>query len=60
MGLVACRACGLGISSEAQACPRCGHPVPRDPVRRALVYGFVSVLVFAATWYVGKWLIDRM
>ena len=41
MALVKCPECGTDVSSEAAACPKCGHPLqakpaggvnPKDPV----------------------------
>jgi hypothetical protein len=33
MALVKCPACKADISSEAQSCPKCGHPMPRKTSR---------------------------
>ena len=51
MPLVKCPTCGAEISSEAAACPKCGHPMkatpagginPKDPVH---VLGIIIVVI---------------
>lgn len=47
--LVACSECSHSVSEKAAACPKCGHPVPRDEAEaRARVYDTVSILFFGA------------
>ena len=53
MALIQCPECGVDVSSEAAACPNCGHPLkarpsgginPKDPVH---VIGIILVVVIA-------------
>ena len=32
MSLISCPECGKAVSSEAQACPSCGHPIKPPPI----------------------------
>src|SRR3979490_520135 len=44
--LIACRACGNQVSSEARACPRCGAPGRRLPgwgIPVAIVFSIVVI-----------------
>lgn len=56
MSLIKCPSCGADVSTEAAACPKCGHPLKatpagglnlQDPVHLIAVIGLVViVLVF--------------
>jgi hypothetical protein len=46
----ACKACGKPVSSEASACPHCGHPQKRsknDPIWLRILIGFRRVIRWA-------------
>jgi hypothetical protein len=43
--LVACRACGNQVSTEAKACPRCGAPPKHLHVARIIAGGISTVLL---------------
>jgi hypothetical protein len=49
MPLVSCVECDHPISTEARACPSCGHPVDRPP-RLALVWACRTLLAVTALY----------
>jgi len=58
MALTRCPECGRSVSTQAAACPGCGHPLqPRDgqPAwRSSHVWGRLAVVLGA--WLVTPWL----
>ena len=63
MALMQCPECGTDVSSEAAACPKCGHPLratpagginPRDPVHVIGIILVVIVLIGIIVFGVGE------
>lgn len=55
-----CRACGLPISTQAGACPRCGQPLPTvavqnqaqsNQVRAGATLTIILLICFGGYWY---------
>jgi hypothetical protein len=44
MLIIKCGACGGDVSSAATACPKCGHPVPKNPLTQNVGCGSVIIL----------------
>lgn len=47
MGLVPCRGCGVPVSVEAAACPRCGQPTMVGKQAQGRTIALVIVVVVA-------------
>jgi hypothetical protein len=45
MAIIACPECGQNVSSTAEACPGCGHPVAKERRSRAVGIGCGGVLL---------------
>lgn len=56
MGLVRCADCGMEVSSEAKACPKCGRPASR---KRWLTPGRIVLLVVLAVFAIWAWSVIR-
>src|ERR1700719_2226376 len=55
MPLTKCRACGKEISTEATACPSCGHPMAKLVAKRTPKWGclvVILVIIGSVTWVV--------
>lgn len=42
MGLIACPACGREVSSQANACPGCAHPVQAEKQKKGCLTFFLD------------------
>lgn len=57
MALVSCKECGVEISSEAEACPKCGYRNgPSDPALRSGISPIRIVIVVAIVLAIAFWL----
>ncbi len=65
MAMITCPECGASVSSEAENCPTCGHPINIKPKRRSraaglrtgaivgLIGGIGIIIVFLLSLYMG-------
>ncbi len=63
MALIKCHECGTEVSSEAAACPKCGHPLKakpsgginmQDPVHAIGVVLVVIILLFGVGFGIAE------
>ena len=54
MALINCPACGSDVSSDAPACPKCGHPIASaNKTSKKLSCGWWLVIIVAIIWIFG-------